>query len=369
MEGVDLNSDGVLNLRVDKSPNSQNNGSFLLSPSRPNIRKWKRVARQLSPTIVEKGWADDPGVKRKGVTIEEDVREGKKSKIDKDDSSNLGSATGIMKILCWNVRGMGNPRTLIALKNVLKRKSLYLVFLFETRLKASDVGSIKRQLGYEGCFQVNCVGGSGGLLLFWKEDWKVSITSFSTGHIDARVSHENGVWWRFSGIYGCPGPNQRHNTWELIRRLRMVDNLPWVLGGDFNERLRMDEKCGGLMKAVSGMYDFWKIVDNYNLMDLGFAGPKMTWDNKREGRDNIQERLDHFFGDRNWVETFSNTKVEYLGFNFLDHRPILLSLEVARKDCWETGDKGFLFESFWLKDEKCTKIVEEVWNNYGRWSL
>ncbi|KAK2649952.1 hypothetical protein Ddye_017441 [Dipteronia dyeriana] len=145
----------------------------------------------------------------------------------------------------------------------------------------------------------------------------------------------------------------------------MVDNLPWVLGGDFNEWLRMDEKCGGLMKVVSGMYDFRKIVDNCNLMDLGFAGPKMTWDNKREGRDNIQERLDRFFGDCNWVETFSNTKAKHLGFNFSDHRPILLSLEVARKDCWEIGDKGFRFEPFWLKDEKCTKIVEEAWNNHG----
>ncbi|KAK2650316.1 hypothetical protein Ddye_017805 [Dipteronia dyeriana] len=132
IEGVDLNSDGVLNLQVVKSPNSQNNRAFLLSPGKPNIRKWKRVARQvntnkgmifspiirktsmkqksrngstaskktqnckvhlqLSPTIVEKGWADDPGEKRKGVTMEEDVREGKKSKIDKNDSSNLGSA-------------------------------------------------------------------------------------------------------------------------------------------------------------------------------------------------------------------------------------------------------------------------------------
>ena len=47
---------------------------------------------------------------------------------------------------------------------------------------------LKNSMGFEGCLQVDCVEKSGGLLLLWKEDWKVLVLSFLTSHIDARIS-------------------------------------------------------------------------------------------------------------------------------------------------------------------------------------
>ncbi|KAK2655391.1 hypothetical protein Ddye_008443 [Dipteronia dyeriana] len=94
---------------------------------------------------------------------------------------------GTMKIVSWNVWGLGNPRTFMALRKVLKKHSPSLVFLSETKLRGRKVISLKRQLGFEGCFQVDCVGRSGGLLLLWKEEWVVSMLSFSLGHIDAWI--------------------------------------------------------------------------------------------------------------------------------------------------------------------------------------
>ncbi|KAK2658726.1 hypothetical protein Ddye_005259 [Dipteronia dyeriana] len=74
--------------------------------------------------------------------------------------------------------------------------------------------------------------------------------SFSKGHIDARIGIKAGSSWRFTRLYGNPTTSLRWDTWELIRRLRNVDNLLWFLGGDFNGTLRLDEKKGGSDKSI-----------------------------------------------------------------------------------------------------------------------
>lgn len=48
----------------------------------------------------------------------------------------------------------------------------------------------------------------------------------------------------------------------------MVD-LPWIIGGDFNEILLADEKRGGSERYQKQMNGFRTVVDNCSLVDLG----------------------------------------------------------------------------------------------------
>lgn len=90
-----------------------------------------------------------------------------------------------MSYLCWNVQNMGNPETIIALRKVLLRVTLSLVFLFETRLVGTRASDVCIKMGFDYCFVVDSVGKSGELILLWPDDWYVTILSFSLGHIDA----------------------------------------------------------------------------------------------------------------------------------------------------------------------------------------
>ncbi|KAL5743553.1 hypothetical protein ACOSQ2_026669 [Xanthoceras sorbifolium] len=56
-----------------------------------------------------------------------------------------------------------------------------------------------------------------------------------------------------------------------------------------------------LNQKFSGLCDF---------VDLGFSGPLFTWNNKRGGARNVQERLDRFFATSLWVNLFSGIKEE-----------------------------------------------------------
>jgi hypothetical protein len=49
------------------------------------------------------------------------------------------------------------------------------------------------------------------------------------------VKEEDGLEWRFTGIYGKSRNEEKNNTWELLRTLKDQNNLPWLCSGDFNE--------------------------------------------------------------------------------------------------------------------------------------
>ena len=68
----------------------------------------------------------------------------------------------------------------------------------------------------------------------------------------------------------------------------------WVCGGDFNEILSPGEKTGGDDWPFSDMLRFRNVLVCCDLMDMGYVGPKLTWDNRREDGANIQEGLDRF---------------------------------------------------------------------------
>ncbi|EEF50224.1 conserved hypothetical protein [Ricinus communis] len=92
------------------------------------------------------------------------------------------------------------------------------------------------------------IGASGGLILIWHNSVKVSVKSFSPGHIDALVCFDESDVWHFTGFYGNLNSFLRHFSWDLIRRLGSMaefSNLPWLMGGDFNEILMQSEKLGG----------------------------------------------------------------------------------------------------------------------------
>jgi hypothetical protein len=74
--------------------------------------------------------------------------------------------------------------------------------------------------------------------------------------------------------------------------LKGQDNLPWLCVGDFNKVTSPSEQIGGNPRSESQMTAFRDCLSDCELNDLGFKGYIYTWNNKREGLDNIQVWLD-----------------------------------------------------------------------------
>lgn len=180
-----------------------------------------------------------------------------------------------MKILCWNVRGLGNPRTLRALCHEVQSVKPLLVFLAETKSDLRVGYKIKGSLNFKNYFIVPSKASGGGLALLWNLDLDVSIMSFSLGHIDWTIKSLD-LWWSFIGFYGNPSVEKSVESWNLLRRLKDCSKLLWILGGDFNEILFSHEKECGVVKKESQMESFLEAIDFCGLLDSGFVGEKFT---------------------------------------------------------------------------------------------
>ena len=163
-----------------------------------------------------------------------------------------------MNCVVWNVQGLGNQRAFNGLKRLIAEEDPTLLFICENKLTSGQCGSLRSKLGYNGCFIQNCMGKKGGLILLWKSPVAVEIKSSSLGHIDAIVSHDHWCW-RFTGFYGNPVTEQRKFSWQLLVKLGSIpelSQLPWLVGGDFNEILFDSEKRGGRSRMFQQMRDF-----------------------------------------------------------------------------------------------------------------
>ena len=76
-----------------------------------------------------------------------------------------------MNTLSWNCRGLGNPRTVNALKKLVQAEAPSLVFLMETKLPLKSMkrmSNIKHSLGLTQGLVVPSKGRIGGIALLWK---------------------------------------------------------------------------------------------------------------------------------------------------------------------------------------------------------
>ncbi|KAL9422716.1 hypothetical protein AB3S75_034905 [Citrus x aurantiifolia] len=203
-----------------------------------------------------------------------------------------------MRIISWNVRGLGNTRTFLAIKDILRCHRPQIIFLCETKMKSGQMTNMSKGLGYDSCFNVRRNGLGGGLALLWNNEVDVNIISYSNHHIDAVIHGVNGKIWRCSGIYGHPETIQKRHTWTLLRRLAGMFTWPWLCFGDFNEILHPNEKLGGKDRNLDMVAAFRETVKDCNLIDLGCKGYPFTWSNRRFGPQLIEERLDRFLGSK-----------------------------------------------------------------------
>ncbi|KAL6141367.1 hypothetical protein ACLB2K_059656 [Fragaria x ananassa] len=178
---------------------------------------------------------------------------------------------------------------------------------------------VRRQVGWKNAFSVSCkfekkshgkrVSRARGICLLWTDDIRVSLKSYSEIHIDVMVRGlEDDQEWRFTGVYGEPRAENRHQTWSLIKKLGREKTKMWVMGGNFNEIASSVEKEGGVRSDRIGR---WKPL-------------KKLWRS--------------------------------------DHLPIILEVR-KRKKRWRPKRRRFRLEEFWLREEDCKQVVESGWES------
>lgn len=135
--------------------------------------------------------------------------------------------------------------------------------------------------------------------------------------------------------------------------------------GDFNEILHQSEKYGGKGWNRRLMKDFQSTLIGCELVDLGYRGPKFTWNNGRGGDDFIQERLDRVVANEGWCGLLLKADVLVEGAVNSDHLPIFVTL----KEDQQRGRVQFSFKhkAHWVLDGAYSEVVKPEWKRKKDW--
>ena len=157
-------------------------------------------------------------------------------------SSEIG-----VNILTWNCRGVLNPCFRKALLDTLQINNPEILILTETRLGGDRAAELARSFPFDGFLCINTIGFSGGIWILWKiEVVEVGHLCSTEQEIHASVKVRGSNSLRLiSAIYGSPRRSERRILWENLKIIAGLNNLPWVMLGDFNDILLCEEKWGG----------------------------------------------------------------------------------------------------------------------------
>ncbi|XP_073361310.1 uncharacterized protein [Aegilops tauschii subsp. strangulata] len=216
------------------------------------------------------------------------------------------------------------------------------------------------RLGFRNGVAVDCEGLSGGLALWWRDNLQVTVRPWCQYFIDAEIQFE-GKTCRFTGFYGEPRTELRKKSWDAIRFLRAQDNLPWLCVGDFNEAMFQSDQFGGNTRSFNQMEDFRVCLADCGLVDLGYTGYPYTWDNKRDGEDNIQVMLDRATCNDGFAEMFPDISVEHIVTEESDHVALVIRAMEMAPCSTHKGPRQFKWEEAWVKHLEYEYMVTTAW--------
>lgn len=271
--------------------------------------------------------------------------------------------SGAMKILSWNCRGLGQPRTVQELVCLVSTHRPSIIFLSETRQNKERASNLRWRLGLKNCMLHDGCGKGAGIALYWDESFEIKKLSVGPRYIDVLIrNNPNEQWWRGTFVYGEPRAHERIHMWNLLRRFKHNSNAPWLAIGDFNETQCQSEHFSASRRSEKQMADFREVLEWCDLYDLGYRGPAWTYNNKQEGRKNVKARLDRGVASPDWSNRFQNARVEHICSARSDHLPLLLQFstrtEYRRK-------KEFRYEALWEREGSLQEVIEDSWKSSG----
>jgi hypothetical protein len=108
------------------------------------------------------------------------------------------------------------------------------------------------------------------------------------------------------------------------------------------------------------MGNFQSALEDYELTDLGFKGPKYTWTNCCEGLEFIKERLDRGVANPGWRDIFPEAEIFVEVLTTSDHA--VLTVQLTGQLQKKLSKRRFRFEACWVEEKKYQEVFLQAWN-------
>lgn len=191
-----------------------------------------------------------------------------------------------MKILVWNCRGARRQGVVDAARALFQRFNPDLVILMETRTSVDGAVETIDQLMFHDQIIISAEGYAGGMWLLWNSNQiTLSQQRMSNRMVHAMISFNHAAQpFMLSAVYNYPQPHLQNQVWDELLQFSSNVTANWLVVGDFNCILNLNEKKGGGKIRLKKILGFRDCIAKCGLIDLGYAGHPFTWNNRRYGK-------------------------------------------------------------------------------------
>jgi len=281
-------------------------------------------------------------------------------------SANFQSSTASrlfhMNFLIWNIQGAGNTEAINILREHINKHRPHIIALIETRISGVRAQITCDKISYRNCFRVEAQGLQGGIWVLWNADeLEVKVLNSQTQCVTVEITSPGRLSWLLTCVYASPHPQIRETLWQRLESFAATFHKPWLLVGDFNETISLDERNhrGPEMQRRCRRFKHW--IDNNGLVDLGFSGPKFTWARGLTQAIRKEACLDSAFCNMDWRLKFPNGAVCHLIQAGSDHSPLLISTSGFMLIA--TNSKPFRFQVAWVSHQQFEKVIKTNWTS------
>ncbi|KAI0513446.1 hypothetical protein KFK09_009467 [Dendrobium nobile] len=235
----------------------------------------------------------------------------------------------------------------------------------ETNLSSIDRREVDYLIGSDWeFFHYPAVGIAGGILVLWN----MKLVTFDVMVATSQVVIGNLLipilgTWRIATVYGSRCCKERGGLWSQLEK-SLENDIPFIIGGDFNCIIDKEEKRGGKRFLFSkGPREMKGFMMNSDFYDVGCVGPRFTWCNNKEGASRIWERLDRCMFNSVAIQKIPFAVTRHLARLASDHCPIVVKLD----EKVQFKSKTIRFEDTWRSYPAAKSIVYHSWrkNDFG----
>ncbi|XP_074283590.1 uncharacterized protein LOC141608133 [Silene latifolia] len=231
--------------------------------------------------------------------------------------------------------------------------------LLETRVKVDFINKVHQGIGTHWSLVTNIASHEGGRIwIIWDDtNYSVEVHGSEAQVIHTKVTYgpTRESWW-MSMVYGYNRIAEREALWESLCNMSCLVDGPWVVLGDFNNVLAMNERIGSEV-TVAELKGFQDCVDSCGLMDIPAQGAFFTWTNKHEVGSMVFSRIDRAMITDGWLDRYPDTLTTFHPEGIFDHCPCTMVLRPSV----DKRRSNFKYFDMWGQADGFISIVTKVW--------
>ncbi|XP_022019374.1 uncharacterized protein LOC110944750 [Helianthus annuus] len=164
-----------------------------------------------------------------------------------------------------------------------------------------------------------------------------------------------------SVVYAANYYVKRREVWhQLSLHKALIGDKPWIIMGDFNSALNLEDHSMGSSSISIGMRDFQECVTEIEVFDINKSGCHFTWTQKPKNGVGVLKKIDRVMGNNSFVSEFPNSVALFHPYRLSDHCPCLVSIPTSGKP----KPRSFKFANFLVFKPGFQECVKNAWDTH-----